>query len=134
MPLAQGYYVYEHWRPDTDLCFYVGAGKGLRAGNMKARNRRHLAVQAELADLGICVEVRLVQGRLTKEEADKLEAERIAFWKEAGIPLCNMIDGATHKGVKRTPEQNAARSQAMMGNTRGKGVPKSETWKAKMSK
>jgi len=29
------YYVYEHWRPDKDICFYVGKGKGSRANSWK---------------------------------------------------------------------------------------------------
>ena len=30
-PLADIFYVYEHWRPDKNVCFYVGKGKGKRA-------------------------------------------------------------------------------------------------------
>ena len=39
------FYVYEHWRPDRDECFYVGKGKGGRANVMYGRNRHHEAVQ-----------------------------------------------------------------------------------------
>jgi hypothetical protein len=28
---AKKFYVYEHWRPDKDVCFYVGKGHGRRA-------------------------------------------------------------------------------------------------------
>lgn len=31
------FYVYEHWRPDTGVCFYVGKGKEKRAWDMKRR-------------------------------------------------------------------------------------------------
>ena len=31
------FYVYEHWRPDHDECFYVGKGKGGRANEAEAR-------------------------------------------------------------------------------------------------
>jgi len=135
--LAQGYYVYEHWRPDTDLCFYVGAGKGLRAGNMKARNKAHLAIQAELARQGMCVEVKLVRGQLTQDEAHTLEIERIAMWRGMGVSLANQGDGGPGAaGLKHSAESRARRSEAMMGNTRGKGVPRgprSDETRAKIS-
>ena len=42
------FYVYEHVRPDTGVCFYVGKGKGKRAWNMKDRNAHHRAIQSKL--------------------------------------------------------------------------------------
>ena len=126
------WYVYEHWRPDTGICFYVGAGRGKRAGNMKARNERHLAIQAELAEIGMCVEVQLVQSNLTRAQAHALEIERIAFWRRRNVELANKgIGGPGTTGLRHSAESRARRSAAMMGNTRGKGTPKSEAWKAK---
>jgi hypothetical protein len=63
------FYVYEHWRPDKDVCFYVGKGKDGRANVFSRKNAHYNSIVAKLARLGMCVEVRLV--------AD----ERIVPWK-----------------------------------------------------
>jgi hypothetical protein len=87
------YYVYEHWRPDKDVCFYVGKGKGRRANVMSGRGDHHLRVQKKLEALGMCVEVRLVHESLTEAEAFIAEIDRIRFWRSIGICLVNKTDG-----------------------------------------
>jgi len=87
------FYVYEHWRPDRGECFYVGKGRGGRANHMKPRNAHHMAIQAKLARLGTCVEVRIVADGLSEDDAFALERERIAFWRADGADLANMTDG-----------------------------------------
>ena len=86
------FYVYEHWRPDTDLCFWVGKGTADRAYRFK-RNPTYNAIIAELAIQGLCAEVRIVYGGLSEYNALRIECERIAFWKQAGITLTNRVDG-----------------------------------------
>lgn len=86
------FYVYEHWRPDKDTCFWVGKGKGARARSFR-RNSRYDRVVAKLARLGMCVEVRMVADALDEAEAFRIERERIAFWRAQGDELCNMTDG-----------------------------------------
>lgn len=90
--IAAIFYVYEHWRPDKDICFYVGKGHGKRAYSL-SRKGYHLNIRNRLAALGMCVEVRLVRGELTETEAFDLERERIAFWRSAGVRLANLTDG-----------------------------------------
>lgn len=64
------YYVYEHWRPDKDVCFYVGKGKKYRAYDMKTgRSGYHGNIQAKLARMGMCVEIRLVADGLSEIDA-----------------------------------------------------------------
>jgi hypothetical protein len=87
------FYVYEHWRPDRDVCFYVGKGKGPRARNFGKRNPVYGTVIAELAALGMCVEVRMVASGLTEAEAFDVERARIKFWRSVGIELTNRTDG-----------------------------------------
>lgn len=131
------YCVYEHWRPDVDLCFYVGAGKGPRATNMRpgARSERHLRIQATLADLGMCVEVRMVKGGLTREQAYALEAKRIALWRGMGVDLVNMTNGGGGApGLQHSAESRARRSAAMKGNRRLADAPRTEEWRANISK
>jgi hypothetical protein len=116
------FYVYEHWRPDLDLCFYVGKGKGRRAVNIGHRNREHAKVVAELAAQGMCVEVRMFASDLTEEDAFYQECERIRFWRSMGVPLANCTDGGEGfsgfvrpLGIKLSPEARAKLSAARKG-------------------
>lgn len=95
------FYVYEHWRLDRDECFYVGKGHGQRAYNMSRRNRHHSAIQAKVRREGFAIEVRIVASGLSEEDAYKLEAERILFWRNAGIDISNISIGGRggSKGV-----------------------------------
>lgn len=127
------FYVYEHWRPDRDECFYVGKGKGKRANVLSKRNGHHTAIQHKLSRLGLCVEVRLVATGLTEAEAFALEVERIAFWRADGADLANYTAGGDGRagytlsadararisakitGCKRTPEQIEAMRRTKLG-------------------
>lgn len=86
------FYVYEHWRPDTGICFYVGKGRGKRAWDMKMmRNRHHMAITSKLTSMGFCVDVRIICKNMSEEDAFKLEIERISIY---GIDnLSNMTLG-----------------------------------------
>lgn len=118
------FYVYEHWRPDTDMCFYVGKGHGRRARHVKGRkNRDHRAVVQLLTEQGLCVEVRMVAGGLTEADSYALETDRIRFWRALDIPIVNKNEGGqggrnplnstkkkignANAGKKRTPEVRA---------------------------
>lgn len=88
------FYVYEHWRPDKDVCFYVGKGKDDRAWRKrKSRNIYYMRVVNKLERLGMCVEVRMVQSGLIEFAALALEVERIVFWRSQGVQLANLTDG-----------------------------------------
>lgn len=113
------FYVYEHWRPDRDECFYVGKGKGQRAFTKhgRARNKQYARIVKKLARLGMCIEIRMVQSGLSETEAFALEIERIAFWRGAGINLANMTDGGEGAaGIK----YSAARRAAIAASSRGR--------------
>lgn len=116
------FYVYEHWRPDLDVCFYVGKGKGNRAYDLVKkkhhRNKHHKNIQEKLKSLGMGVEVRFYKTGLTEKEAFDIEIERIAFWKDLGVNLANGTNGG--EGVagarwKQTPEHSAKISKALKG-------------------
>ncbi|UOF80309.1 intron associated endonuclease [Caudoviricetes sp.] len=96
------FYVYEHWRPDLDLPFYVGKGSGVRFDPNRTRNRHHSNIKSKLKKLGMCVEVRMVASGLSENDALRLEVERIAFWRERGIELSNKTAGGD--GLKSPPE------------------------------
>lgn len=96
------FYVYEHWRPDLDLPFYVGKGSAARFDPNRTRNKHHSNIKNKLKKLGMCVEVRMVLSGLFEDEALRLEIERIAFWRERGIELSNKTAGGD--GLKSPSE------------------------------
>lgn len=98
------FYVYEHIRPDTGLCFYVGKGCRGRANNMQWRNRHHKNIQAKLASLGMCVEVRMVADCLTEDEAFTIEIDHIAWWRAKSVKLANVSSGGD--GASGAPAWN----------------------------
>lgn len=97
------FYVYEHWRPDSDLCFYVGKGTGDRAYRLRGRNAGHVAIASNLALLGMCIEIRMVASGLSEEEAIRLEEERISFWTSVSVKLVNRY-GVGNRSVFMTEE------------------------------
>ncbi len=86
--------VYEHWRPDSGTCFYVGKGQTHRRPfGLKGRNRKHKSVQLELEAMGLSVEVRIIRKGMREEDAFALERKRITFWRKKGAQLANLTDG-----------------------------------------
>lgn len=96
------FYVYEHWRPDLDLPFYVGKGSGERFDPNRTRNKHHSNIKNKLKKLGMCVEVRMVASGLSEDDSLRLEIERIAFWKKRNVELSNKTAGGD--GLKSPPE------------------------------
>lgn len=116
------FYVYEHWRPDTNQCFYVGKGRGNRSHRFKNRNKYWQCVVGKLRRNDAEVEVRLVFVGLTNEEAATKEVERIAYWRSLGVVLTNATDGGDgSKGYKHTKEARVKISMLLRGNKRAKG-------------
>lgn len=105
------YFVYEHWRPDKDVCFYVGKGCGRRAKSKQGRNKYHTNIQNKLARMGMCLEVRLVASGLSEDEALELERSRIQFWKSLGVRISNIhFSGQKSQTMKWTDERKLAHS------------------------
>jgi hypothetical protein len=90
--------LYEHWRPDTNECFYIGiswAMEETRPYEMKDRNYRHFEVQKELYSKNMAVEVRVQKFEsIEKEKLQNIEILMIAHWRQyIGKKLTNI-----HKG------------------------------------
>ncbi|MHB8272506.1 GIY-YIG nuclease family protein [Bradyrhizobium sp.] len=104
--MPEKFYVYEHWRPDTDMPFYIGKGVGNRAFRFKKnRNRYYRNIVKKLENQGLCVEVKFVANNLSESDALALEIERILFWRERGIKLANLTDGGEGvSGLKHSKE------------------------------
>lgn len=121
------FYVYEHWRPDLNLCFYVGKGTKKRSGKMTARNARHLAIQEELETKELKVEVRLIRSFTDELEAFDFECRRIGEYPIS--QLVNMTGGG--EGMSNpSPETRAKLSAQRLGKKRG---PHTAEAKRKMS-
>lgn len=139
------FYVYEHWRPDTDTCFYVGKGKLKRARSFETRNSRYGRIVAKLARGGQSPIIKIIGQNLTEKAAFALEIERIAFWRNAGISIANYTNGgdgtsgyvhslqAREKIRKKALKRRmSAETRTKMGASRRGGKRTAET-RAKMS-
>lgn len=126
------FYVYEHWRPDKEVCFWVGKGNGDRAFRLKHRgkNKHYNSIVKKLARLGMCVEVRMVASGLEEHEAHALERVRIAFWRERGGTLANITDGGD--GVVGLRHSDKTRALIREKRSKQKIIHSPET-RAKMS-
>lgn len=124
------YYVYEHWRPDTGVCFYVGKGRKNRAWIMACRNPHHQAVRSKLVALGMCVDVRIIVKDLLEETAYAVEQDRICFY---GIEnLTNRTEGGP--GLPGAiPEVRRRIGRSKLGNKNMVGRKLSEETKRKIS-
>jgi hypothetical protein len=87
------YCVYEHWRSDTNVCFYVGKGTTRRAFSFIKRNKKHRLIRDELLAKQMEVDVRILFSDLDEATAFDAEITRIKHWRDAGCELSNI-----HKG------------------------------------
>lgn len=85
------YRVYEHWRPDKNVCFYVGKGKRWRPFDTKHRNKKYRNIVEFLAKIGLMVDIRIIAENLTNEDAIRIERDRIALYGRD--TLANFTDG-----------------------------------------
>ena len=90
---SDNFYVYEHWRPDKDECFYVGKGCGNRSSLRHRRNKHHVAIVRSLRNGGMEPEIRFVAEDLAETAAFELECARIAYWRQRGVKLANVTSG-----------------------------------------
>lgn len=113
------FYVYEHWRSDTNKCFYVGKGQRRRAHDMtRGRNRFHQAIVAKLTQAGLPVVVVIVATYTDESEAYRQEVLRIELWRKAGIRLANLAEGGgRNSGWHHSEERRKAIGDSKRGNS-----------------
>src|SRR5690349_13997481 len=87
------FYVYEHWRPDKNICFCVGKGHGNRAWRFRKRNKYHRNIVEKLRRDGYEVQVKIIAYKKTEKQAFALECKLIAIYRRRGIELTNMTRG-----------------------------------------
>jgi hypothetical protein len=92
-PVMKLFYVYEHWRNDLDVCFYVGKGKKGRAYDRNNRNKHWHHIVNKLERSGSSYEIRIVIDGVSEKDAFNVEMSRISFWRSHNIELSNKTDG-----------------------------------------
>ena len=116
------FYVYEHWRPDLNLPFYVGKGKKNRAYTFHNRNGSHYKVVNFLKRKGLFVDVRIVRTNLLEQQAYDAEVELVAYWRSQNIKLANRTTGGGGScAVHYTKEVRRRISEAQKETLRRKG-------------
>jgi len=122
--------VYEHWRPDKNVCFYVGKGTSRRAGCVaRKENLHHTHVVEKLKSLGLQVEIRIFSRDLTERDALALEVERIAHWRSITCDLVNYTNGG--EGASGAKCSDVTKEKLRLANV---GKKLSEETKEKISK
>jgi hypothetical protein len=124
------YCVYEHWRPDKNVCFYVGMGRPKRAhDHTHDRNRHYLNVVAKLRRLGLEIEVRIFASGLTPDHAAIIEISRIMYYGRDA--LTNMTDGGD--GAFNPSEETRRKIGLASRGRKGRaGYPASDETKARL--
>jgi hypothetical protein len=94
------FYVYEHIRNDTGVCFYVGKGTKQRYTSNAGRSVHWHNIVNKVE-----IKHKIIADNLTEIEALNFEIAVIKAAKKAGINLCNLTDGGEGvSGYKHTQE------------------------------
>jgi|GEM_PF-6648716 len=88
-------YLYEHWRPDFNIPFYVGIGIEGRPEDIVKRNRFHHAFVEELSWYSLKPIIKIIGQVETRAEANLWEIGRIAELRAAGVVLANISGGGS---------------------------------------
>ncbi len=122
------YLVYEHWRTDTNMPFYVGKAnaRNRRAHNLTRRQKHHRSVAEKVLREGGEIVVKIVESGLPEESAFAFEKMKIAYWRAMGAVLVNKSEGGEGPSGFRfsqeqrrmlservTPEERQRRSERM---------------------
>jgi len=111
------FYVYEHWRADKDIPFYVGKGRGKRAYLLTQRSDRHKKIVAKLKRNGFDTIVKIVFENLSEEEALEKEIALISSWRSKGMDLVNITKGGDGvSGLKHSDEARKRMSEIRKNN------------------
>lgn len=98
------FYVYEWVRPDSEVVFYVGKGKGNRLWSLSDRNNGTLKVVKELEKNGMRFNAVIIARFISEHNAFLFEKERIAYWSSAGELTNRHPGGQGMSGYKHTEE------------------------------
>jgi hypothetical protein len=130
--MMNNYYVYCHFRNDTNDVFYVGKGFGCRKNKTHGRSKYWNSVVAKANGF----KSQEIASNLTEAEALAFEVLMINKLRQDGAKLCNLTDGGDGvSGYRHTAEVCEAQRQRMLGVTPwNKGKQTSQEVKEKLSK
>jgi hypothetical protein len=115
--------VYEHWRPDINECFYVGASRDAedsRPYDYGSHNEDYDAVVEHLTEIGMQPFTEIIWEGLAYECTGTYEKLRIAYQRSLlGDKLTNKALGGFGFGIEWTDEQRAKHSE-ILTKTRNK--------------
>lgn len=126
------FYVYEHWRPDLNLPFYVGKGLDARIKLLKRRhNKHHTHIRNKLIKDGMDVEIKIIAQ--TEDECEAFNIERIVIdaLTSAGIKLVNLTSGGD--GISGFTHADSTK-QKMSASASGKRKSAEHVARMKISK
>ena len=114
--------LYEHWRLDTNECFYVGKASGkkpyARAYNLNRPNKHHRSIVKKLRPLGL-IEVRTVEfPGINKKSLSNLEILMIAHWR---LYIGDRLSNGTAGGEGASPgDDNFMKKPEIVAKISGK--------------
>jgi hypothetical protein len=99
------FHLYEHWRTDKNVPFYIGKGNDERVSHIVRDNNRHKTICNFLKKTGHKVVQIIVFSSEIEQEILDAEVADIAAYREAGIKICNKTDGGDGvSGYRHTEE------------------------------
>jgi hypothetical protein len=105
--------IYEHWRPDTNECFYVGASRigEKRANNFSYRNSLYESVIGYLTEIGMKPFYKIIWEGIPDDCISAYEKIRISYQKSVlGSKLTNQARGGDGFNVDWTVEKRTEMS------------------------
>jgi hypothetical protein len=121
--------LYEHWRLDTNECFYIGKSMAKdpydRAHDLSPRNKDHKRIVAELIDKNL-IEIRVSNfPNITKISLNNLEKLTIAQWKMyVGGRLTNKTKGGDGGDTFSGMDENRYKEVCLKVSEGQKNMPK----------
>lgn len=82
------FYVYVHIRLDSNQVFYVGKGRGKRAGRRTGRNKYWKSIVEKYG-----FKWQIVERNMSEIAAFNLESALISYYRLMGFKLANLTDG-----------------------------------------
>ena len=106
------YYIYFHFRLDTNQVFYIGKGCGNRLNQKTNRNKHWYNI---VNKVGYRAEKIFID--LTEEQAFELEKKYIAIYKDL---LCNLTDGGDQPPSQLGKKQSKETIEKRIGKVKGR--------------
>lgn len=112
------FYVYAHFKRDTNKLFYVGKGNGYRYNSVCHRNKYWKNIVNKHGFYS-----KIIESQLTEQKSFESEIFYIKHFKMIGCELCNMTDGGEGaSGTKRSEEFKLSITGVNNPNYKNRGI------------